>query len=112
MTTWQKIQRLFQSRKFWILIAGLVTIAGALATGQIDAWQAVQAAIAALAVYSTGIAIVDAGEAAGANNAPLAKGGWGDSSKPMEQNALGEAVGVNGGCPKRKRTALHKIKKA
>ncbi len=64
MTTWQKIQRLFQSRKFWVLIAGLVTIAGALATDQIDGWQAVQAAIAALAVYSTGIAIVDAGEAA------------------------------------------------
>jgi hypothetical protein len=65
MTTWQKIQRLFQSRKFWVLIAGIVTISGAFATGQIDGWQATQALIAALAAYSTGIAIVDAGQAAG-----------------------------------------------
>jgi hypothetical protein len=54
--------RLLQSRKFWVLIAALVAVAGAYATGQIDTWQALQAAIAALAVYSTGIAIVDAGQ--------------------------------------------------
>jgi hypothetical protein len=69
MTAWQKIQMLFQSRKFWVLIAGIVTIAGAYATGQIDGWQSVQAIIAALAAYTTGIAIVDAGAAAGAKNA-------------------------------------------
>jgi len=59
------IQRMLESRKFWVLLAGLATVTGALVTNQIDTWQAVQAYIAALAVYSTGIAIVDGGVAAG-----------------------------------------------
>ena len=63
MTLSEKLKALLTSRKFWALIAGLAAIAGTLATGQIDSWQALQAAIAALAVYSTGIALVDAGAA-------------------------------------------------
>jgi hypothetical protein len=61
----EKLKLLLQSRKFWVLIAALASIAATLASGAIDGWQALQAAIAALAVYSTGIAIVDAGVAAG-----------------------------------------------
>ena len=46
---------------FWALLAALTAVAAGLSTGHIDVWQAVQAAIAALAVYSTGVAIEDAG---------------------------------------------------
>ena len=59
-----KLLRLLQSRKFWVLVAAIVTIAGSYATNQVDAWQALQALIAALAAYTAGIAIVDAGAAA------------------------------------------------
>ncbi len=58
-----KIKLLLQSRKFWVLVAALAATASALAAGKIDEWQALQAAIASLAVYCTGIAIVDAGAA-------------------------------------------------
>ena len=58
---WDKVKALFRSRKFWVLIAAIVTILGAFLTQQVDAWQALQALIAALAVYSTGVAIEDNG---------------------------------------------------
>jgi len=58
-----KFKLLLQSRKFWVLVAALAATASALAAGKIDAWQALQAAIAALAFYCTGIALVDAGAA-------------------------------------------------
>ena len=73
-----KVQRLLQSRKFWVLVAAIVAIAGGYATGQVDGWQALQLLIAALAAYSTGIAIVDAGTASGARSA-------GASSKPAKE---------------------------
>jgi hypothetical protein len=57
----EKLQKLLKSRKFWVLVAAVVTAAGAQATGQIDGWQAVQAIVAALAAYSVSIGIVDAG---------------------------------------------------
>lgn len=57
----EKIKSVLKSRKFWALIASLVAIAGAFFTHAIDPWQAVQAAVAALALYSTGVAIEDAG---------------------------------------------------
>lgn len=60
MSIWEKIQRLLGSRKFWALVASMVTAAGAQATGQITTWEMVQAIVAALAVYSTAIAAVDA----------------------------------------------------
>jgi ABC-type branched-subunit amino acid transport system permease subunit len=56
-----KLYLLLHSRKFWALIAAIVAVATALATGQISEWQALQAAIAALAAYITGTAIDDAG---------------------------------------------------
>lgn len=58
---WEKVKALFRSRKFWVLIAALVSTLAALLTQQIDVWQALQAAIAAFAVYSTGVAIEDNG---------------------------------------------------
>jgi hypothetical protein len=56
-----QLERLLRSRKFWALIAALVTIAAGWSSGELNGWQAVQGVIAALAVYSTGVAIEDAG---------------------------------------------------
>lgn len=61
MSIWQQIERILRSRKFWVLLAALAAIAAGYTSGQMDGWQAVQALIAALAVYSTGVAIEDAG---------------------------------------------------
>ena len=61
MTISEQIGRVLRSRKFWALLAALAAVAAGLSSGQIDVWQAVQAVIAALAVYSTGVAIEDAG---------------------------------------------------
>ncbi len=61
MTIWEQIRKVLRSRKFWALLAALAAVAAGLSSGQIDTWQAVQAVIAALAVYSTGVAIEDAG---------------------------------------------------
>jgi len=58
-----QLGHLLRSRKFWVLLASLATIAAGLSSGQLDIWQAVQATVAALAVYSTGVAIEDAGRA-------------------------------------------------
>lgn len=52
-----KIKEVLSSRKFWALVVALVTVASAFAQGGISEWQAVQAAVAALAAYSTGVAI-------------------------------------------------------
>ncbi len=61
MSIWNQIGKVLRSRKFWALLAALAAVAAGLSSGQIDTWQAVQAVIAALAVYSTGVAIEDAG---------------------------------------------------
>lgn len=61
MSIWNQISKVLRSRKFWALLAALTAVAAGLSSGQIDTWQAVQAVIAALAVYSTGVAIEDAG---------------------------------------------------
>jgi hypothetical protein len=52
---------LLRSRKFWALMAALIATLAAFCTQQINVWQALQACIAALAVYSTGVAIEDSG---------------------------------------------------
>jgi len=69
MTFLEGVLRLMKSRKFWVLIASLVAVAGALSTGQISTWEAVQAIVAALSVYSAAIAYVD-GNAAAADASP------------------------------------------
>ncbi len=65
LTFWQQIKLMLRSRKFWVLLAALTAIAAGYSSGQMDGWQAVQALIAALAVYSTGVAIEDAGRRSG-----------------------------------------------
>ncbi len=56
-----QLERLLRSRKFWALIGALAAVAAGWSSGELNGWQAVQAVIAALAVYSTGVAIEDAG---------------------------------------------------
>jgi len=55
----QKLAALLTSRKFWALVASLVTVAAGYSTGDLAVWQAVTAAVAALAAYATGTAIED-----------------------------------------------------
>ena len=59
MTVKEQLMCILRSRKFWALLAALLTAAAGYASGQLSVWQAVQAAIAALAVYSTGVALED-----------------------------------------------------
>jgi len=61
MTFIEQMQKILRSRKFWVLVAALLATLAAFLTQQIDVWQALQAAVAALAVYSTGVAIEDSG---------------------------------------------------
>jgi len=65
LTFWQQIKLMLRSRKFWVLLAALSRPSAGYSSGQMDGWQAVQALIAALAVYSTGVAIEDAGRKGG-----------------------------------------------
>ena len=50
----EKIQQLLRSRKFWALIASLVTVWGGYYTGGITLLEAVQSTVAALGLYSVG----------------------------------------------------------
>lgn len=59
MTITEQLAKILRSRKFWALIAALAATGAAYASGNLDVWQAVQAVIAALAVYSTGVALED-----------------------------------------------------
>lgn len=61
MTFLEQLKKIVRSRKFWVLMAALLATLAAFLTQEIDVWQALQAAIAALAVYSTGVAIEDNG---------------------------------------------------
>jgi Mg/Co/Ni transporter MgtE len=59
MTLIEQIKKILRSRKFWVLVSALLATAAACVSGEISVWQALQAAVAALAVYSTGVAIED-----------------------------------------------------
>jgi hypothetical protein len=61
MTFLEQLKKIVRSRKFWVLMAALLATVAAYLTQQINVWQALQAAVAALAVYSTGVAIEDSG---------------------------------------------------
>jgi len=61
MSLLDQFKKILRSRKFWVLAAALLATLAAYLTGNIDVWQALQAAVAALAVYSTGVAIEDNG---------------------------------------------------
>ncbi len=54
-----KILIVLKSRKFWTLIASLLAAGAAFATGEITVWQALIAAVTALAVYAGAIAVED-----------------------------------------------------
>ena len=94
--------QVLHSRKFWALVLGLLAIVAGYATGQVDAWQAIQAAVAALAVYSTGVAIEDAGYKAGGNTAAVMVvppgavlvGGSNESVKQSSSGITGPPGGV------------------
>lgn len=63
MSFQEQCKKILRSRKFWALISALLATLAAYVLGNIDVWKALQAAIAALAVYSTGVAIEDGGNA-------------------------------------------------
>lgn len=63
MTFLEQIQKILRSRKFWVLMAAILATLASYLTQQITVWQALQALVAALAVYSTGVAIEDNGYA-------------------------------------------------
>ena len=56
-----QVLKVLRSRKFWVLVAALLTAAGSYCTGDLGIWELLKAVIASLAVYSTGVAIEDAG---------------------------------------------------
>lgn len=61
MTLKEQIMKVLRSRKFWVLVVALLTAAGGYCTGELGVWELLKMVIASLAVYSTGIAIEDAG---------------------------------------------------
>ena len=63
MTFSEQLKRILRSRKFWVLVAAAVATLAAYLTQEINVWQALQALVTALAVYSTGVAIEDGGNA-------------------------------------------------
>ena len=65
MTITEQLTKILRSRKFWALIAALAATGAGYASGSLDVWQTVQAVIAALAVYSTGVALEDRSKPSG-----------------------------------------------
>lgn len=57
-----KLKELLASRKFWALIASLVTIAAGFYTGQVDATSTINAVVAAFGLYAVGTGIEAAGK--------------------------------------------------
>lgn len=64
MTFPEQLKKILRSRKFWVLMGALIATLASYFSDQISVWQALQAVVAALAVYSTGVAIEDSGNAA------------------------------------------------
>lgn len=64
MTFLEQIKKILRSRKFWVLVAALIATLASYLMQEITVWQALQALVAALAVYSTGVAIEDSGNVA------------------------------------------------
>lgn len=61
MSLLDQFKKIVRSRKFWVLVAALLATTAAFVSQEITVWQALQMAVAALAVYSTGVAIEDNG---------------------------------------------------
>ncbi len=64
MTFLEQIKKILRSRKFWVLVAAVIATLASYLMQEITVWQALQALVAALAVYSTGVAIEDSGNVA------------------------------------------------
>ncbi len=64
MTFLEQIKKILRSRKFWVLVAAFIATLASYLLQEITVWQALQALVAALAVYSTGVAIEDNGNVA------------------------------------------------
>jgi len=60
-TAWEKFKSLWSSRKFWVLLGSLVTTWGAYILGDLDIVPAVYASVASFCLFSTGVALEDAG---------------------------------------------------
>lgn len=60
-----KIKEMFASRKFWAMIAGVVTALGSWATGEVSASVAVPTAVGAIMAWIYGQARVDANKVIG-----------------------------------------------
>jgi len=88
-----KVKELLQSRKFWALVLGLLAIIAGYSTGKLDAWQAIQAGVAALAVYGTGIALVDASANIGAG----ISGSQAAPAQPAQSNIINSPLPAPGG---------------
>jgi Mg/Co/Ni transporter MgtE len=61
MSVQEQFKKILRSRKFWVLVAAMLATLSAFLTREISVWQALQLAVGALAVYSTGVAIEDNG---------------------------------------------------
>jgi uncharacterized membrane protein YhaH (DUF805 family) len=57
---WYKAKGVLTSRKFWAFVGALAAIASAYFGGEIVAWEAIQAIVAAVAVYMGATAYEDA----------------------------------------------------
>ena len=58
----EKVYQVLKSRKFWALVASLVSVWGAYFMNGLSVVEAVQATVAALAAYSIGTGIEAAGK--------------------------------------------------
>jgi hypothetical protein len=70
MTIQEQITAVLRSRKFWVLALALLGTLAAYVSGQVTVWQALQAGVSALAVYSAGVAIEDGAEKYGRSKQP------------------------------------------
>jgi hypothetical protein len=61
MTLKEQLVKVLRSRKFWVLVIALLTAAGGYCTGDLGIWELLKVVVASLAVYSTGVALEDAG---------------------------------------------------
>jgi hypothetical protein len=67
--TYNKFLAIFKSRKFWAALIAIITSVGTCVYGEITVWQMIQAIVATIAAYVTGVAIEDAGSNISGSNA-------------------------------------------
>lgn len=60
---WTKIKGVLTSRKFWTFVGAVAAVGAAFFGGEITAWEAVQAIVAAAGIYMSTVAYEDVGRA-------------------------------------------------